>query len=128
MSNSDYDREKQDKEFVEGQKLLFDVCKHLTTLCTGSILILVALLEKLLQNPRWKLLIVVSFGGFILSIIYSVVTMLDISMSLRRSQPRGKLDRVSLTMLGSHSELASLALWSSLSKIWGNNCCSLRRA
>jgi hypothetical protein len=41
-----------------------DFFKHLTTLDTGSILLLAAFLEKLFSNPHWKILVAVSFFGF----------------------------------------------------------------
>lgn len=46
-----------------------DFLKHLTTLSTGSILLMVTFLEKLFLNPQWKHLVWVSFLSFALSII-----------------------------------------------------------
>jgi len=45
------DSEKADQE---GEKLYFDSMKHLTTLSTGSVLLLVTFLEKLFSSPRWR--------------------------------------------------------------------------
>jgi hypothetical protein len=60
----------------EHAKMMFDYFKHLTTLSTGSVLLLVTLLEKVFLNPRWKLLIAFSYGGFVISILSSVIAML----------------------------------------------------
>jgi len=42
--------------------------KHLATLSTGSILLLVTFLEKVFSQPEWKSLVVFAFIGFSLSI------------------------------------------------------------
>lgn len=43
-----------EKAQEEGNKLLYDTTKHLATLCTGSLLLLVTFLEKLFTSPLWK--------------------------------------------------------------------------
>jgi len=59
----------------EGNKLAYDALKHLTTLNTGSIVIVAALLEKLFKNPEWKNLVAVSFTCFVLSIVTAFIAM-----------------------------------------------------
>jgi glucan phosphoethanolaminetransferase (alkaline phosphatase superfamily) len=59
----------------EGWKLYYDMFKHLTTLNTGAVLIIVALLEKLFSNPKLKGLVGFSFLCFIISIITSLAAM-----------------------------------------------------
>ena len=61
--------------FREGGKLLFDLMKHLTTLSTGSIVLLVVFVEKLFPNPSFKWLIVVVLSSLILSTINSLLAM-----------------------------------------------------
>lgn len=63
----------------EGQKLLYDAFKHLTTLSTGSILLLATFLEKFFKNPEWPALIAVALVGFIVSIVSAFITMLVLS-------------------------------------------------
>ncbi len=46
-----------------------DFLKHLTTLNTGSILLLVTFLEKLFNKPEWQELIGVAFLSFGVSIV-----------------------------------------------------------
>ena len=61
--------------FRESGKLLFDLMKHLTTLSTGSIVLLVVFVEKLFPNPSFKWFIVVVLSSLILSTISSLLTM-----------------------------------------------------
>jgi O-antigen/teichoic acid export membrane protein len=76
------DREKSDEE---GEKLFFESMKHLTTLSTGSILLLVTFLEKLFSNPRWKALIAVTLVSFVVSIVCSVSSMLQSANHVKHS-------------------------------------------
>lgn len=69
---------------TEGTKLMFDAMKHLTTLSIGSILILVALLEKLFRSPRWRVLLATSFLSFIFSILMSVRLMVFLAGHVAR--------------------------------------------
>ncbi len=48
--------------------------KHLTTLSTGSIIIIITFLEKTFSNPEWKILVAISIGLFLISILGSVIT------------------------------------------------------
>jgi hypothetical protein len=59
----------------EANKLYYDVFKHLTTLSTGSILILATFLESLFADPQWRVLIVVSLLSFVVSIVAAVLMM-----------------------------------------------------
>lgn len=57
---TDYERDVREKRYVEGEKLLFDSSKHLTTLCTGSMLVLIAFLEKIFKGSlHWKALVLI---------------------------------------------------------------------
>ena len=77
----------------EGLKLHFDAVKHITTLCTGSILILVTFLEKLFVRPVWKLLVSIAFGLLVLSIVGSIYAMLYIASAVRDITSVGSFDR-----------------------------------
>jgi hypothetical protein len=60
--------------YMEQLKLAADFLKHITTLSTGSIVLLTIFLEKLFRGrPHWKILIGLSLGGFTLSLIASLV-------------------------------------------------------
>ncbi len=58
----------------EVQRIQYDYCKHLITLGTGSILILIAFLEKVFANPETWILVVFygSIVGFTVTIIFSL--------------------------------------------------------
>ncbi|HYX72023.1 MAG TPA: hypothetical protein VE732_04575 [Nitrososphaera sp.] len=77
----------EQKAQEEGWKLYYDSYKHLTTLCTGSILILITFLEKIFANPKWKALVGAAFGFFVLSIIASVIEMVSIASAVTKMGP-----------------------------------------
>lgn len=54
---------------------IHDSFKHLTTLSTGSILILATFLDKFFAGPEWKILIGVTFTFLAISIFLSVISM-----------------------------------------------------
>jgi hypothetical protein len=66
---------------IEMYKLVFDMMKHLTTLSSGSILILITMLEKVFRASPPTFYIRISFGGFCVSIIAAVVAMMLLSMN-----------------------------------------------
>jgi Na+-transporting methylmalonyl-CoA/oxaloacetate decarboxylase beta subunit len=79
MSADQKSRPESDSEYYEAYK-------HLTTLSTGSILILLALLEKLFVNPKWRALVIVALISFIVSILSSVLMMFLIGNLVRESR------------------------------------------
>jgi hypothetical protein len=58
---------------LDAAKLTVECVKHLATLSTGSILLVVAFLEKLFKVPKLKWCIVVSLAAFVLTILTSLV-------------------------------------------------------
>lgn len=66
---------KKEKANEESLKLGYDLFKHVTTLSTGTLLILITFIEKLFQNPAWKFLVSISFVSLMLVIILSLVLM-----------------------------------------------------
>ena len=58
---------------IKELELLHDYLKHLTTLSTGSILLIVAFLEKLFPNPEWKFLVAVALLGFTIVIVLALL-------------------------------------------------------
>lgn len=66
---------------LETYKLVFDFMKHLTTLSSGSILILITMLEKVFRESPPATYIQMSFGGFCISIVTAVVAMMLLSMN-----------------------------------------------
>ena len=58
---------------LEIVKQQIEYIKQITTLSTGSILLLAAFLEKLFSKPLWKAAVVVSFVGFLVSVISAII-------------------------------------------------------
>lgn len=58
---------------VEFLKAVSDHFKHITTLSSGFILVMATFLERFFQKPQWKSLVIVSFGAFAFSIMFSVI-------------------------------------------------------
>jgi amino acid transporter len=75
---------------LEGLKHWFDFFKHLTTLSTGTIVILATFLEKLFTYPRWNTLIGVSFGGFAVCLVFAVLSMAMYARAISESGNLGK--------------------------------------
>lgn len=82
------------KAFEEGLKSFYDLFKHITTISTGSIILIITFLEKLFANPAWKGLVTASFAFLTLSIVASLTTMFFLSRAIallgqtpKREQP-----------------------------------------
>ena len=71
------------ENFTEGSKLLHDTFKNITTLSTGSILLLVTIIDRLFANPQGKLLIGMAFAFFILAMLSATALMILIGDQLR---------------------------------------------
>lgn len=63
----------------EAVKLIFDSFKHLTTLCTGSLVILATFLKDLFPSPEWRLLASFSLVFFLLSIISAIFILMTLT-------------------------------------------------
>jgi hypothetical protein len=75
--------ENRQRQILEISKLSFESMKHLTTLSTGSIVLMVAFLEKLfLNNREWAGLIGAALIAFILSIVASASSLVQINSLL----------------------------------------------
>jgi heme/copper-type cytochrome/quinol oxidase subunit 2 len=61
----------------------YDYLKHLTTLSTGSVVVLVTFAEKFTKAPKWNFLFGVSLSFFLASVVFSLVCMLFV-LSARR--------------------------------------------
>lgn len=69
---------KADWSELEVYKIEFEYLKHLTTISTGSVLLIVAFLEKLFKHPESKYLIAISLCCFIGSISFCAFSQLTI--------------------------------------------------
>jgi len=66
------DQEK-DTSRLEFHKAFYEYLKHLSTVSTGSILLLAVFLEKIFAQPKWKSLVAVSVAGFLITVIAAVI-------------------------------------------------------
>lgn len=67
---------------TEASKLNHDTYKHMTTLSSGSLLLIATLVSKVLPNPSVPLFAWLAVISFFLSILMSVVAMFSISYSV----------------------------------------------
>ena len=77
--------QEQPSNFTEGSKLLHDTFKHLTTLSTGSILLMVTLIQNLFKDKgiEGTALIGVAFACFIVAMLSATGLMIIIGDQLR---------------------------------------------
>lgn len=66
--------EEKDKIPIDFLKEISEHCKHLTTLSSGFILVMVTFLDKLFEQNEWKFLVIVSFVSFAVTILTAVIT------------------------------------------------------
>lgn len=59
----------------EGNKLIYDAYKHLTTLNTGSIVLIATFSERIFKEATWKPLVGVALVMFVLSMITAFLSM-----------------------------------------------------
>jgi hypothetical protein len=73
---------KLQKEDVEAFKLIFDYLKHLTTLSSGSILLVVTLAEKFFANSPFRSILFQALASFGWSILTALLSMAVISLNV----------------------------------------------
>ena len=59
---------------IERYKSVFEYFRHLVTLSTGSLVILATFLDKIVKTREWKILVILSLIGFLVTIIGSIVS------------------------------------------------------
>jgi hypothetical protein len=84
----------------ESWKLRYDTYKHLTTLSTGSILLLVTFLEKLFTQPQWKVLVIASFCLFVVTILASLFVMNALVGYIREIEIKKREERLGGIFVG----------------------------
>jgi hypothetical protein len=65
--------ERQFRRKMESYAAERDLYKHITTLSTGSIVLMTAFLDRLFAHPDWSWLAGLAFGGFTVSVLGSVI-------------------------------------------------------
>lgn len=69
----------------EGLRLFFDVFKHVTSLSSGSIIVLATFLDRLDNQPHWQLMVPIAFLGFMVATVGSIIVMLSTARTIRRN-------------------------------------------
>lgn len=68
---------------LESHKLVFELFKHLTTLATGAVLIVVAFLERAFRDPAHRGLAVAAAACLLVSTVCSLLMMFSNASSVR---------------------------------------------
>jgi hypothetical protein len=68
------------KDRFERMKLLFDLNKHITTLATGTMLLMAGFYERVFKSPTWKELAAATFVLFAATVLCSVLAMFSFAM------------------------------------------------
>jgi len=81
------------KAFEEGVKLNFEASKHLTTLNTGAILIILTLFERMFNDKSSAQEMIAALILFLVSIVVSVLTMIALGSAVRDVEFQKKYGR-----------------------------------
>jgi hypothetical protein len=73
MSHEQYSKKENSEQ--EGNKLLYDLLKHLTTLNTGAIILIATLLDKVFKTPVAETALISSVIGFTVSLTFAFLSM-----------------------------------------------------
>ncbi len=65
--------EQEHQRTLEFHKTVHDYFKHMATLSTGSILLIVTFLEKLSKQPRWTWLVAAAICAFAVCVVSTIV-------------------------------------------------------
>lgn len=77
-----------DELFIETQKTLIDYIKHITTLGTGSIVLIATFLEKIFTEAVGINLVIVSISSFMISIFFLLICGFAVILSMRTPDPK----------------------------------------
>lgn len=109
---------------LEADKLRYDLFKHLTTLNTGSILIVGATIKNLFPDPKSLSLIFYAFSCFLVSIVGSLIGMFMKSFQVHYGKSLEEKDRyfagmstlLALMLFVSGLVLVIFFLWANLNE------------
>ena len=75
---------------TEHYKVVFDYLKHITTLSTGSILLMATFVDKLFVSSEWKILAKFSISGFMICILAATLSytlaIIDLRLSVKSNE------------------------------------------
>ena len=84
----DLSDEQRHRDRINGFKLYFDLLKQVTTLATGSAILVATLVDRLFHDPKAKVLIATSLVGFLIALGFAVFGMAGYAAKVRHSNPR----------------------------------------
>lgn len=67
--------------FKESTKLNVDYLKHVTTLATGSIILLITFLDKIFEQPKYAWIIIVVLICFLLTVVFASTSFICLGIS-----------------------------------------------
>jgi hypothetical protein len=116
--------EQRHRDRVDGFKMYFELLKQVTTLATGSAILVATLVDRLFHEPKAKLLVAVSLCGFLVALGFAVFGMAGYAAKVRFSNPRSYEDvrdmgstRSGVALVGFVAGVASLALFAVLNMV-----------
>jgi hypothetical protein len=77
------------EQYVEAQKVVFEYLKHLTTLNTGSIVLLTIFFERFASRQEWDFLLGIALVSFTGSIVTLILSAFGIVRSIRTPKQIG---------------------------------------
>jgi hypothetical protein len=84
---------------AEQAKLTSDYLKHLTTLSTGSILLITTFLEKLFPHPHWRWAMIAALLGLLISVLGAVAAMTLVLVDVNKPLEGGGTTFAGLTLV-----------------------------
>ena len=73
--------------FLESQKIAYDTSKHITTLSSGTVVVLATFIKDVFKTPEWVILIPFIFGFLIVAIVGNVLSMIMIFNVIKSKSP-----------------------------------------
>ena len=82
--------------YKESTKLNVDYLKHITTLATGSIILLVTFLDKIFDHPKHTWMIIMVLISLLLTVIFASTSFISLGISYQAweqgNEPKGWVD------------------------------------
>lgn len=80
-SKRNFGRKLQPNQKLEMYKLVFDLMKHITTLSSGAIIIVITMIEKVFSAKPPIGMFILTLGAFCISIVSAISAMLILSLN-----------------------------------------------
>ena len=84
--------EQRHRDRIDGLKLFFELLKHVTTLATGSIVVVATFVDRVFREPKFKVFFGASLICFLVALALAVIGMLGFAARIRLSNPMYRED------------------------------------